>query len=511
MKHNTLPSLLALCLLATANAPATVRYVDVNSATPASPYTNWSTAAVTIQQAVDAAVTGDQILVTNGVYQTGGKIGPGTAGTNRVAVTKAVLVQSVNGPDVTVIKGYQVPVTTNDTSAIRCAYLTNGASLSGFTLTNGATVFAGEGGGVWCQSTNPVVTNCVLVANSANFSAGGAYQGTLNNCTLRGNSVTGINGYGGGGYLSALNNCTLTSNSAAVDGGGAWYSILNNCTLVGNSAQGAGGGASISTLRNCLLRGNSADQSGGGVGDGTLINCTLTGNSAAISGGGTSLYANLRNCIVYFNTAPQGANYFGAGGGLLYCCTTPQPTGTGCFTNAPLFVDQAGGNLRLQSNSPCINAGNNAYAAGSTDLDGRPRIVGGTVDIGTYESQPGVSGVFLGWLQQYGLPTDGSADYSDSDSDLMNNWQEWIAGTVPTDTSSALRLLDPTRAESGVTVSWQSVSNRTYFLERATNLGTAPPFSLLTSSLVGQAGTTSYTDPAAIGPGPFFYRVGVQP
>src|SRR5499427_8764601 len=57
-----------------------------------------------------------------------------------------------------------------------------------------------------------------------------------------------------------------------------------------------------------------------------------------------------------------------------YTCTTPQADGIGNITNAPLFVDTNGwANLRLQSNSPCINAGNNAYVVGSTDLDGNPR------------------------------------------------------------------------------------------------------------------------------------------
>jgi hypothetical protein len=92
----------------------------------------------------------------------------------------------------------------------------------------------------------------------------------------------------------------------------------------------------------------------------------------------------------------------------------------------------------------------------------------------------------------------------------MNSWQEWIAGTVPTDAVSALRLLNPTNGMSGVTVSWQSVSNRTYFLERANNLGAAPPFSLLKSNITGQASVTSYTDTNAIGASPFFYRVGIQ-
>jgi hypothetical protein len=108
------------------------------------------------------------------------------------------------------------------------------------------------------------------------------------------------------------------------------------------------------------------------------------------------------------------------------------------------------------------------------------------------------------------LATGGSADFTDADADGFNNWQEWIAGTVPTDFSSALRMLSPTNDVSGVIVSWQSMSNRTYFLERATNLVAQAPFSMLTNNVVGQAGTTSYTDTNAIGNGPYFYRVGVQ-
>jgi len=169
-----------------------------------------------------------------------------------------------------------------------------------------------------------------------------------------------------------------------------------------------------------------------------------------------------------------------------------------------LFVDATNGNLRLQSNSPCINAGNNTFVTTTTDLDGRPRIVGDTVDMGAYEFQ----GPFNQWLQQYGLPTEGSADFIDSDGDGMNNWQEWVCGTNPTNALSVLRMVSALTTSTNATVTWQSVAGVNYFLERSAN--PAAPFTLLATNILGQAGTTSYGDTNAAGNGPFFYRVGIR-
>lgn len=496
-RRKRIPVLLIAALLTfTAPAPAAVRYVDVNSTNATPPYTNWATAATNIQDAVDAAVDGDQILVTNGVYRTGGKAVFGTM-RNRLVVDKAITVQSMNGPKDTYIVG----AGPRGPAAVRCVYLTNWAMLVGFTLTNGTTQTSGSwryeaGGGVYCEGLSAVVSNCVLAGNSASW-GGGAYYGTLNNCTLSSNMASGSSG---GADFCTLNNCVLTGNITYLAGGGATVSTLNNCLLRGNSAN-QGGGAASSVLNNCVLTANFAFD-GGGSSAGTLNNCIVAGNS-----GGGSYYSTLNNCIVFYN---NNFNYYE--GTFSNCCTTPlPPSGAGNITNAPLFVGQVSGNFRLQSNSPCINAGNNAYVAGSTDLDGRPRIVGGTVDIGAYEFQPGVSGEFIGWLSQYSLPTDGSADYADSDSDFMNNWREWIAGTVPVDASSVLRLLNPVNDMSGVIVSWQSVSNRTYFLERGTALGSQPAFSIIQTNIPGLTGETSFTDTNVLGSDSFFYRVGVQP
>ena len=157
-------------------ATATVFYVNVSNTVPATPFNTWSKASTDIQSAIDAASDGDQIWVTNGVYQTGGQTVNGYALTNRVVINKAVTVQSVNGPVVTTIQGYQVPGTTNGNSAVRCVYLTNNAVLIGFTLTQGATRLAyadegheASGGGAWCENASATISNCVLYANTADY------------------------------------------------------------------------------------------------------------------------------------------------------------------------------------------------------------------------------------------------------------------------------------------------------------------------------------------------------
>jgi len=448
--------------------PALVCHVNAAGASPVVPYASWATAATNIQDAVDVAsqYATAYVLVTNGTYQTGGRVVNGAL-TNRVVVPAGLTVRSVNGPVATTIQGNPAM----GDSAIRCVLLSSNATLIGFRLVSGSTRSAGDanleqsGGGTWCADGSAVISNCVFVACTANNNGGAALGGTFFNCLFATNSA--VNGNGG-----------------AVEGGS-----LANCALLGNSAPAFGA-------------------RGGGVHNSVVTGSTFVGNSSFWGGAAES--STLNNCIVYFNTAFGGPNY--SSSTLNYCCTVPPPGGAGNNTNPPAFVNLAGGNLRLKTNSPCINAGTNSYAVGSVDLDGRPRIVGGTVDMGAYEFQGVGMSEFIGWLQQYGLPTDGSADFVDTDGDGMNNWQEWKTGTDPTNPLSVLKMTSATSTNNppGLLVTWQSVSGKNYFLQRAADLTTQPAFSTIQSNIAGQANTTSYTDTTATNSGPYFYRVGVQ-
>jgi hypothetical protein len=210
-------ALFSFCPALYAQDSSPVHYVNVSNTAPVAPFVTWAGAATNIQDAIDVAANGDTVLVTDGTYASGGRAVYGTM-TNRVAVDRPVVVQSVNGPEVTVIQGH---LSADDlgSGAIRCVYLTNGAVLNGFTLANGSARWTVEhygGGGVFCESPSAVVTNCTLTGNRPwALDGGGAYGGTLNNCTLTGNMTTEM-GNGGGAAYSTLNNCTLTGGFAAV-------------------------------------------------------------------------------------------------------------------------------------------------------------------------------------------------------------------------------------------------------------------------------------------------------
>lgn len=346
----------------TATAAAAVHYVSAWSTNAIAPFSNWATAATRIQDAVNAASGGDTVLVTNGVYASGGEAVYGAL-TNRVAITKPVIVRSVNGPGATVISG-RGPL---GNGAIRGAYVTNGAALIGFTISNGFTRLSGDsttersGGGTWCEDGG-TVSNCVFIGNAGRY-GGGAYGGTVIDCVFTGNWAS----FSGGGAMATLYRCTLAGNAATNQGGGTYGATLYDCTVSGNRAQNSGGGAAWSTLYNCTVCDNWAQTEGGGLYEGGLY-----------------------NSVVYYNAASGiDTNVSLTFGSAEFTCSAPLLEGDGNISAEPRLANRAGGDLRLAANSPCINAGTNDTVATATDLDGYPRIspFGGRVDMGAYEFQ----------------------------------------------------------------------------------------------------------------------------
>jgi hypothetical protein len=446
--------------------------------------------------------------------------------------------------------------------------LTNGAALVGFTLSNGSTRGGSsasidtDGGGAWCEGNDCVLANCTIAGNLALIFGGGVNGGTVNNCTVRNNQSYAGNGggaanatllgstllnnsaygYGGGASDCSLYNCTLSQNSAR-DGGGAAWGYLSNCVLSANSSTARGGGAEYGTLDRCVLNGNSsgsgggafwatvsnslvvnnlayyaenspyAESSGGGLALGTANNCTIVGNTvrrpaglhSTYRGGGVSEVA-MNNCIIYFNSGSTNPNC-GVVTAATNCCSMPLLSGTGNFSSDPAFVDRANGNYHLSSASPCINAGFNAGVSGCLDLDGVPRIAGGTVDVGAYEFPSPASLISYAWLLQYGLPTSGSADYLDADGDGMNNWQEWIADTNPTNADSIFRIVSVSK-QPPLSISFQGSAKRIYTLLASDDLKSPWASVAGQEEIPGTETLMSLADTNAVGTR--FYRLAVE-
>ncbi len=337
-----------LLLFLPLSAGAEVHYVSP-AGTPVFPYTNWVMAATNIQSAVDACVAGDEIQVTNGTYIL----------SSEIVVDKAVRIESVNGPDNTIIDGGH---------SVRCLNLgSNACVVSGFTIRNGFYIY-GYGGGVYCANDLAVVTNCVLQGNLADSGGGGMSGGIARNCrfidnyggswggggmqggTARDCDFTGNQGdaYGGALYESFAIGCTISNNSAA-SGAGLAYGDARDCAFISNTADHDGGGMYMGAASNCVLRNNHADY-GGGLANGSAVDCILMNNysdanMSETTGGGGAYDSALTNCLIKDNHA------YWDGGGML------GGTAVGCTIEGNTASQSGGGGYGIAAIN-CLVQGN---------------------------------------------------------------------------------------------------------------------------------------------------------
>ena len=387
------------------------RYVSLSGTNDfANKFTTWAGAATDIQWAVNFALPGETVWVSNGTYYL----------TNHVFITNGILLKSFSGTfaDTTVNgNNYAAKGITN-----RCLYLNHSnAVVDGFTVTNGYVI--GNGGGAYISQGT--LRACLVMGNTAsNGSGGGVFvtgaRSLVTNCFIISNALTSASGaYGtdvGGGGLKIDNsaqawNCKIMYNQSPVywtAGGGVniFGGLLCNSEVISNTAADAyiTGGVfvrgSANTIRNCLIIGNGRGRAYSGAGVGTvgggafIENCTILANVG--QGIGTSWhggYYQVENTISYSNTVSAWSIMDGSFTATNCCFTSTNglTAGSGNITNHPSFENYAAGNYRLARLSPCINAGvYHAWMNAINDLDNKSRAdkFSGIPDIGCYEYHP---------------------------------------------------------------------------------------------------------------------------
>ncbi len=325
---------------------------------------SWANAFTGLQNAMAAAVSGDEVWIAAGSYRPtadtdrtisfnlktlvnvyGGFAGTETSRDQRNGAAHPTTLSGEIGAAGNADNSYHVvrasgvtdamltDVTVTGGNAEYPDYCGGGMYAANSTLTLSRIVFdsntstGGYGGGLYNQSGSSrtlTLTDVTFRSNSATYYGGGMYnyynsRANLTNVTFQQNSTTQ---YGGGMYndqgsVLVLNNVIFRSNTAQ-SGGGLYNNYctpsVSSATFIANSATYQGGAmylrSSSPTVVNAVFSRNSADI-GGGIyacnnSSPQLTNVSLSGNSARV-GGGIYSYSNsypyANNAIFWGNTA----------------------------------------------------------------------------------------------------------------------------------------------------------------------------------------------------------------
>jgi len=280
----------------------------------------------------------------------------------------------------------------------------------------------GEGGGIHLGSIvteNVTIDSCLITDNEAFASTEGSGAGggifnkgsgtVITHCTIHGNSTANE----GGGIYSGreidIINCMITDNQAGADGqtvygngggiylNGSYDNTIINSTIADNRAQHLYGGAYVASgnLTNCILWNNEDE----GV-DGQGYYYDQLGGASYL-GNECFLEVNIKNCDIEDSKDVVGQSGYGertyrVGNN----CPSDISQWISCPSNIPYVMgNDSGGNIDPDEDdpapfgadyhilpfSPCINAGDDSVVNWTVDIDGDPRIMYGTVDIGTDE------------------------------------------------------------------------------------------------------------------------------
>ncbi len=323
-------------------------FVDKDAVYGANDGSRWASAYLNLQDALNAAVAGDQIWVAEGIYkpdeglvQTPGDRTESFCLINDVAIyggfagVETSREQRDWENNVTILSGNigNTGVPTDNSYHVVSSDSTAGPSaiLDGFTIkrgyADGSSFRQDHGAGMLNIDSDPTIANCKFRYNTAESDGGGMYNYicdlTISNCLFSNNSAEEGGGMYNGGHSPKLSDCIFTENTA-VDGGGMYNSqnspVVSNCSFTSNPADKGGGmynrqgeprvincrfmnnpagnGGGVyneysyePTFVNCEFINNTASENGGGMVNENLcstavINCSFSENSAVLSGGG---------------------------------------------------------------------------------------------------------------------------------------------------------------------------------------------------------------------------------